>query len=427
MIAIAIAGAQLSDPIHQRTVWVAGFALVLWLFELVPPFVPTLLLTLGVASTLAPLDPKFGLARVLSWPAEPVMLLFFGGFTLSAAAQRHGLDRALAAAAISLSGGSQVRLVALVMGATAFLSMWMSNVAAAAMMLVAVRPVIEAQPARSGFPRAILIALALGANLGGIATPVGTGPNALAINALEDTHPISFPGWMLFALPLTIGLLLAGFAVILVLLRPRGRFALPVSAEAPPRVPRLLLALGAIAIAAWLTEPLHHVNAALIALALATALFVSRLLDATALKNLDWSTLVLIGGGLMLGRLLEESLLLSQLSASINWAALPPVLLTLAFVGVASVGSALMSNTGTAALLIPLAMAAIPSPSVPVLIAVGCSLGIPFTISTPPNAMVRGAGLPSNDLLRVGLPLMLLGTLVVVLTGPWILAWVGLR
>jgi sodium-dependent dicarboxylate transporter 2/3/5 len=426
LIAVAVAGAQLGEPVHQRTIWLAGLVLVLWLFELVPPFVPTLLLALGTTTALAPLDPRFTLTRVLAWPAEPVMLLFFGGFTLSAAAQHHGLDRALARAAIALSGGNQRRLVALVMGATALLSMWMSNVAAAAMMLAAVRPVLSAQPERSGFPRAILVALAMGANLGGIATPVGTGPNALAINALGATHPISFPRWMLFALPLTVALLAAAYAAILVLLRPRGAFEVPV-AERPSRIPHRLVILAALAILAWLTEPLHQVPAAIVALALSAALFAMRLLDTNALAKLDWSTLMLIGGGLMLGRLLEESLVLRSFSASVDWGALSPMLRTLAFVGVAAVGSALMSNTATAALLIPLAMAAAPSASVPVLIAVGCSLGIPFAVSTPPNAMARGAGLPSSDLLRVGIPLMVLGALAVVLTGPWVLAWAGLR
>jgi sodium-dependent dicarboxylate transporter 2/3/5 len=113
------------------------------------------------------------------------------------------------------------------MAGTAGLSMWMSNIAAAAMMLAALRP-FSAAESDEDFRRALLVALALGANLGGMATPIGTGPNAIAIAALSRESSITFIGWMAFAFPLTVVMLLVGFLLLAVRHRVFGRFDAPV-------------------------------------------------------------------------------------------------------------------------------------------------------------------------------------------------------
>lgn len=111
----------------------------------------------------------------------------------------------------------------------------------------------------------------------------------------------------------------------------------------------------------------------------------------------------------------------------VDWSTWPQVAQVAVLVGLAALLAALMSNTGTAALLIPIAIQLFPSASMPILVAMGCSFGIPFIISTPPNAMVAGeGGVDSSDLLRVGLPLMALGCGVITLTGPWVLRFFGL-
>jgi sodium-dependent dicarboxylate transporter 2/3/5 len=157
------------------------------------------------------------------------------------------------------------------------------------------------------------------------------------------------------------------------------------------------------------------------------ALFGTGLLQREDLGKLDWSTLILIAGGIALGRLVEQSGVVATALRGVDWSTWPQVAQVGLLVSLAAVLAAFMSNTGTAALLIPIAVQLFPSASMPVLVAVGCSFGIPFVISTPPNAMVAGeGGVESSDLLRLGLPLMLLGCLVVALTGPLVLRIFGL-
>jgi sodium-dependent dicarboxylate transporter 2/3/5 len=435
--AVAIAGVTASvlvawlgvdSPIVARSLLIAGVCLTLWLTELVPPFVPTLLLLGGTAALLGPLETSYRLPAVLAWCADPVLALFLGGFTLEVAASRHGIDAAVAQHVVRMARGSQRLLMLLVIGGVAFLSMWMSNIAAAAMMLASLRPLLLASPPGSALRRALLLSVALGANFGGMATPVGTGPNAIAISAASPHAQVTFIKWMAFALPLT-GLMLAlGYLLLVVGYRVSGRFEPPAAPlrKLDTRAHWVLGIFGACA-ALWLSEPLHGLPAPLVALGGVATLFGSGLLRREDLGRLDWSTLILIAGGISLGRLVERSGVVATALGGVDWSAWPQVAQVGLLVGLAAVLSALMSNTGTSALLIPIAIQLFPSASMPILVAMGCSFGIPFVISTPPNAMVAGqGGVDSSDLIRLGLPLMVLGCLVVTFTGPWVLLFFGL-
>ncbi|HZI09783.1 MAG TPA: SLC13 family permease [Myxococcus sp.] len=422
-----VAAFGVEGPVASRTVLVGGVCLVLWLTELTPPFVPTLLLLGATPVLLGPLETAYRLPSVLTWCADPVLVLFLGGFTLEVAAMRHGLDSAVARHVVRLSGGRPRLLLLLVMGGVAFLSMWMSNVAAAAMMLAALRPILLASPAGGPLRPALLLSVAMGANFGGMATPVGSGPNALAVSAANPYAPITFAGWMGLALPLTALMLVLGMGLILLRFRVSGRLELPVQEARPlDRSGRAVLWVSAACVVAWLSEPLHGVSAPVVALGATALLFGSGLLKREDLGKLDWSTLVLIAGGLCLGRLMEHSGLVAQALAGADFTGWPRTAQLGMLVTVAAVLAALMSNTGTAALLIPLALQLVPGASTPVLIAMGCSFGIPFVISTPPNAMAAGEGLDAGELLRLGLPLMLAGCLLVSLTGPAVLRLLGL-
>ncbi|QDE98069.1 SLC13 family permease [Myxococcus xanthus] len=422
---VALLGVE--GPVATRTVLIGGACLVLWLTEVVPSFVPTLLLLGATPVLLGPLDRAYQLPSVLAWCADPVLILFLGGFTLEVAAMRHGLDASVARHVMRLSGGRPRRLVLLVMAGVAFLSMWMSNVAAAAMMLAALRPLLQAMPAGAPLRPALLLGVALGANVGGIATPVGSGPNALAVSAASAHAQVTFAKWMSFALPLTLLLLLAGFGLVLLRFRVGGRLTLPTEAPVSlTRSGRRVLWVSAACVVAWLSEPLHGVPAPVVALAATALLFGSGLLKREDLGRLDWATLLLIAGGIALGRLMEHSGLIARALARADLAGWPVPVQLGVLVAAAAVLSALMSNTGTAALLIPLATQLHPAASTPVLVALGCSLGMPFVISTPPNAMTVGEGLASSELMKLGVPLMLGGCLLVSLSGPTVLRLFGL-
>jgi solute carrier family 13 (sodium-dependent dicarboxylate transporter), member 2/3/5 len=229
-------------------------------------------------------------------------------------------------------------------------------------------------------------------------------------------------------MPLTLGLLAVGLVVLALRYRVRGE--LPHASEPlSPLTPAAHRVMGLffLCVAAWLTEPLHHVPSAVVALAVTTALFGLGLLAREDLARVDGATLLLIAGGILLGRLVENAELVSAPLASLDVSQLPLPLLRLGLVAASALLSALMSNTGTVALLLPIAMGLDPSPAAPLLVAIGSSLGMVFLISTPPNMMVSGeGGVSAGDLAGIGFPLMLLGILVVGLTGPAFLHLLGI-
>jgi len=142
--------------------------------------------------------------------------------------------------------------------------------------------------------------------------------------------------------------------------------------------------------------------------------------------RIDWSTLLLVAGGIVLGRLLEQAGVVPLLAAVALPDSLPAGLRLAALCGASALLSSLMSNTATAALLIPLAVTLSPSPAAPVLVALAASMGVPFVISTPPNAMAFGeGGLRTKDLLVPGLVLMLGGVALVAFAGPHVLDRLG--
>jgi sodium-dependent dicarboxylate transporter 2/3/5 len=412
----------LDDPVQARTAAVCVLCIGIWLGELLPPFVPTLLLV-GTAPLLVP---GMSAGQALSLGVDPVLTLFFGGFILGAAVERTGLASRLASYLTRIAKGRAWRLLILIALGTAFLSMWMSNVAATALMLAALGPVVHALPETQ--KRAPLLAVAIAANVGGLATPIGTAPNAIALSVLaKQGVTVRFVEWLGFGVPLAVTMLVVGFVAIRLTCNvlPGTRYDIQIAYRGPMSLSeRTALAVAAIAALMWLLEPVHHVPAGSVALLAATAFFVFGVLDGNDLKRLDWSTLLLIAGGIAIGRLLQEAGAIQAATSALDWEALPAGFRTAAFVLTAALLSALMSNTATATLLIPFAMAVDPTPSTAILIAVGCSLGMPFVISTPPNAMAVAAGAQTRDLLRVGGSILVVGVTLAALLGPQVLGWI---
>jgi sodium-dependent dicarboxylate transporter 2/3/5 len=419
----------------RLTAIIGGTCLALWLSEIVPPFVPTFLLWTLTPLLLGPFDAKFDLSNVMRWALDPVLALFFGGFALGVAAEQYGIDRWLANGMLRLAGSSFAWFLLTAIFLTAFLSAWMSNIAAAALMLVSLRPILAGLELNSVLRRATLVGVALGANLGGISTPIGTGPNAIAIASISASTHISFVEWMIFAAPLAVGMLVFGFGLLWMQFRPGheawvGRASsarTPPANDAPRSRRHLLLAVFILTIMLWLTEPLHGVPSSVVSLASASLLFLTQLLKKEDLLRIDWSTLLLIAGGITLGRLLEKSGLVMSFAGNINWNELNVFLSLFLLCFASAVLSALMSNTATVVILVPFAQAILPGPATAILVAIAASFGMPFQISTPPNAMVYGeGGVRFDDLFRPGMMIMVLGCLIIALTGSQILRAVGI-
>jgi sodium-dependent dicarboxylate transporter 2/3/5 len=425
----------ISDPKLSRAAIVAGIVLVLWLSEVIPLYATTIVLWVGCVLMLSPIDPaNFALPRVLSTAASPVMALFFGGFALSVAGSKYGIDAFLASWMVRVSGGTKAGLLLTIMAGTAVLSMWMSNIAAGAMMVATLRPLFGEARDQAGdggaFRRALLLGVAFAADFGGMGTPIGTGPNLIAIGAIEDRARITFLQWMSFGVPSAALMIGITFGLLVWLHGVRGRVAAAsTSIETHTLGPRgwSVVAIFLIAVIGWLTEPLHGIPAAVVALGIAAALFGVKLLDTSDLAKLEWDTLLLVAGGLSLGHLFEASGLAKSMAAAVDWNALHPTIFLFALLLAAAFISAIASNTAAAAMLIQIALGIAPAPSTAVLVALGASMGVPFVISTPPNSMVYGkGGLASRDFFVPGIVLMVLGCAVLAIAGPTVLRWVGI-
>lgn len=213
----------------------------LWITEAIPAFAVALLVIGRQILTLGrPGGVLLGAQDFQSWEmfvkpwASPPMWLFFGGLVLARAAGRTGLDRHLALQVMRWSGGTAQVLLPALMGLAFVFSMFMSNTATTALMLVMLRPALSSLPLDSPVARAMLLGLAVAANLGGMATLIGSSPNAIAAGLLDRDTPIDFLGWSRLALP--PALLLFGVAWLL-LMRPVRRFQATLPVELPVAMP----------------------------------------------------------------------------------------------------------------------------------------------------------------------------------------------
>lgn len=427
-IAMAIAVVALDLNLIARAAFVALICVFLWLSGWVRLWVPTLILWCATPLLIGTMDARFSATAVLRWSVDPVLALFVAGFALARSAQHEGLDTRIAAFVLRKAGGSSIRVVGAAAFTTAVLSMWMSNVAAAGLMLKAFHPILAQLNANAALRTALLLSIALAADVGGIATPIGTGANGIAMSAIARTHPLSFLQWMAFAVPLALVLTFAAFAFGVRRIRSDDtllRISVDVVA-AKGKSAITLVAIFALTLMLWLSEPLHGLDSWIVALGTVAALLVLRVLHVRHLLALDWGTLLLVAGGIGVGRLLQESGLIASLASHLPVATTTPGIRLLALCLTSATLSALMSNTATAALLIPLAAAVDPAPSTAIIVAIASSLGMPFVMSTPPNAMAVAAGLQPRELLGPGLLIMVAGCILIALTGPMVLHAVGI-
>jgi solute carrier family 13 (sodium-dependent dicarboxylate transporter), member 2/3/5 len=424
----ALAFLYIDNPVICRAAFIAIFCLSLWLTELIPLYATTLVLVVAISFFLAPLGSEFSFSQVLSWAAQPVLGLFFGGFVMGVAMKRYGLDNFIAHKILKHSHGRPVTILFAVLVGTAFLSMWMSNIAAAALMLAALRPLWKQSDENNALRSPLLLSVAYGANFGGMATPIGTGPNAIAIAAIQPYQSVTFVQWMLFAIPLTIGMLLLTF-LLLKFLHPIPKERIQFGIEIPTITlqAKIVLVLFAVIIILWLSESIHRIPSAVVALLLSALLFAFRLLDYEDLKAVDWQTLILIAGGLILGELVDRSGLAKSFANIISWDKVSKFNMILGFVLATAFLSAIASNTAAAALTIPIALSIHTSPGLAIILAMGASMGAPFIISTPPNAMAFGeGGLKPLNFLIPGFILMLIGCLLISVTGERVLQVLGI-
>lgn len=391
------------------------------------------------ATALLPLVlfPLLGIASVGAAAApyaSDIVFLFLGGFMLAAALQRWQVDRRMAWSLLKLVGTRQDRIIGGVMAATAFVSMWVSNTATAAMMLPIALALIAATNApRSGdndFAQALLLSVAYAASLGGIGTLIGSPPNGIAARFIAQTYGIefSFIEWLQFALPIMLVMLpLTWFMLTRVLFRvdsqhvpQAGALAAQALASLGPltRGARITLAVFAITVLLWITRPLIvPINlggvlplagltdawiaaiAALMLLVLPAGHGGPRVLDWQTARQQPWGVLILFGGGLSLAAAIERNGVAQFIaSGATHLAGWPAIAILLVVVASTVFLSELTSNTAQVATLVPILAAVAPGLGIdplllilPCAIAASCAFMMP--VGTPPNAIVFGTGL----------------------------------
>jgi len=468
------------EPSAHRLAAIVAMAVVLWITEAIP-LAATALLAPALAVIMAVAPAQDALAPF----ASPLIFLFLGGFMIARGLQVQGMDRRAALWLLSrdIIAGRPSRVLTAI-GVAGFVgSMWISNTATTAMLLPVALGLVAAIDASvpSGdearresvrrYGSGMVLALAYASSLGGMATPIGTAPNVIALDLLDRQAAIhiDFFEWMSFALPTALVCLVG------LLLWIRVRYPPPVAkieglattverqraALGPLRVgERRSLIAFAVAVVGWLTpsiltlslgaaHPLaawakEGLNEGIVAVVAACLLFFLPSGDAdgeTVLPwreavRIDWGTLYLLGGGLALGKMmfdtgLAEALANGALTLAGPIAQSPFGLLVLATLLMTYI-TEIASNTATTSMMIPVLLAISaklginPLPMV-LCVTMAASNAFMLPVSTPPNAIVYGSGhIRLGEMLRTGFALDLLGFFVILACGALLLPLLGL-
>ncbi|AOY87369.1 anion transporter [Marinobacter salinus] len=383
--------------------------------------------------------------------ANPIIFLFLGGFTLGLAMQRWNLHRRIALLTLKTVGDEPKRQIGGFMLATAFLSMWVSNTATSIMMLPIGLSVIGMMDASNPdgvrrYATSLLLAIAYSASIGGIATLIGTPPNALLAAYLSENQGISvgFAQWMLLGIPVTVVMLFAAWWWLT-----RRDFGIGQKGDSAMMIRDELAALGpltrgeklvglvfVLTASAWIFRPLLSgslmpwLSDTGIAIAAAIVMFIIPVnarervfvLNWETAKGIPWGVLLLFGGGLAMAGVISSSGLAEWIAGSLGAAGTLPTLVMIALVaGVIIFLTEVTSNTATAAAFLPLlgalAMSQGVSPillTVPAAVAASCAFMMP--VATPPNAIVFSSGhMKISDMISAGFALNLAGVVVVTL------------
>lgn len=394
------------------------FGALLWVLEAMPAFaVGMLVIGLQIALLGMPGGVLFAVDGAQDWTvfvepwAQPTMWLFFGGFILAQATTKTELDRWLANLFLGKLTGNSAQLLAGVMAVTFFFSMFMSNTATAAMMMAIAAPLFVSLPKESRFAKGMILSIALAANLGGIGTVIGSPPNAIVASQMPTGQRLDFFHWMLVAVPPALFLAVLGYLLIWrVWIRGEttSKITLAPIAQQSDRSRRqryTVLGVFVLTIAMWMGESFLGISAPIVSFIPIVTLAVTGILEAEDIRRLPWDILLLLAGGLSLGVGVQESGLAEWLAGKVpqSLGGLP---MAIAFGAIAVVLSNLMSNTATAAMLVPLAVSIAPPEATTLVlmsIALSCSLAMALPISTPPNAIVYGSDrLNSRDFLLPG-------------------------
>ena len=418
---------------EQRTIAIFVFAALMWMFEVIPTWTTSVLVIVIMLLTISDSSLPFlkadgvpgELGTLVSYKsllatfADPVIMLFLGGFVLAIASSKYGLDVQLARVLLKPFGKrSEFVLLGFLLVIGTF-SMFMSNTATAAMMLTFLAPVLKTLPPDGKGRIALALAIPIAANIGGIGTPIGTPPNAIAFGYLNDTLHlgVTFADWMKIMVPYVFVMLLFAWGVLL-WLYPFKQKTIELKIEGGHertwRTYVVWVTFG-LTILLWVLESVVGINSYVVAMIPVGVFCVTGVIKEEDLKDINWSVLWMVAGGFALGLSLNATGLAEHLVSSIPFGEWLPLVVVLVAGFIGYFISNFISNTAAASLIVPILSAVgvgmgealLPVGGLKVLLvgAVLCtSLAMLFPISTPPNALAHSTGLvTTKDMTKVGI------------------------
>jgi sodium-dependent dicarboxylate transporter 2/3/5 len=439
---------QLGDisVIEQRVVAIFVFAVLMWVMEVIPSWctsvlvITLLLLTVSdnslwfLSDTAAAASREtgrvIGYKTILATFADPIIMLFLGGFILAVAATKTGLDVLLAKVMLKPFGTKSENVLLGFLLVTGFFSMFISNTATAAMMLAFLTPVLKALPSDGKGRIAMTLSIPLAANIGGIGTPIGTPPNAIALKYLNDpaglNMELGFGQWMAYMFPYAMLLLVISWFVLKTLFPFKQKtIHLKIEGNVQKGAKSYVVYITfALTILMWMLDKVTGVSANVVAMIPVAVFCVAGVITRRDLEEINWSVLWMVAGGFALGLALNETGLAVRLVESVSFHTLSPVLVIIGSGLLCWVLSNFISNTATASLLIPILavvgvgmqeqLAAIGGIQTLLIgIAISASLAMSLPISTPPNALAHATGLvEQKDMVKIGVIIGVIGLVI---------------
>ena len=418
--------------IQQRVIAIFAFATLMWILEIVSSWATSiaiivLMLLFCSDSGIKPMvDPEI-VGKVLSHKAvmasfaDPIIMLFIGGFVLAIAATKTGLDAQLAKVLLRPFGTRSEMVLLGFLLITGLFSMFVSNTATAAMMLTFLTPVFRQLPPEGKGRVALAMSIPVAANLGGMGTPIGTPPNTIALKYLNDPEGLNmglgFGQWMMFMFPLVILLLFISWRLLLKFFPfTQKNIELNIEGGMQKGTQSTIVIVTFIAtVALWLSDQVTGINANTVAMIPFCVFALTGVINKRDLEQINWSVIWMVAGGFALGTGLNASGLAANAVESIPFGEFSPLLILLIGGAICYLLSNFISNSATAALLMPILAIVCGAmgdkldpiggtPTILIGVAIAASSAMILPISTPPNALSFATGyVKQNEMAKIGI------------------------
>ena len=443
-------GIQNLTIIQQRVIAIFAFATLMWILEIVSSWATSiaiivLMLLFCSDSGILPMVNEEEVGKLLNYKgvmacfADPVIMLFIGGFVLAIAATKTGLDAQLAKVLLRPFGTKSEMVLLGFLLVTGLFSMFVSNTATAAMMLTFLTPVFRQLPPEGKGRIALAMSIPVAANLGGMGTPIGTPPNNIALKYLNDPEGLNmglgFGQWMMFMFPLVIVLLFISWRLLLKFF-PFSQKTVELNIDGGMQKgfqSWVVIVTFILTVVLWLSDRFTGINANTVAMVPFCIFALTGVINKRDLEQINWSVIWMVAGGFALGYGLNASGLAANAVESIPFGDFSPLLILIMGGAICYVLYNFISNSATAALLMPIlavvcgAMGDKLAPiggtgTILIGVAIAASSAMILPISTPPNALAFATGyVQQKDMSKIGIIMgvvsMLLGFGLVYLMG----------